>query len=47
MPSHTRRIGTASLIVLASLTGACADANLTDPGVPGQPAYSLAAAATA
>ena len=47
MPSHTRRISTACLIGLASLTGACADANLTGANVPGQPAYSLAAAATA
>jgi hypothetical protein len=47
MPSHTRRISTACLIGLASLTGACADANLTGPNVPGQPAYSVTAAATA
>jgi hypothetical protein len=45
MPSHTRRISTACLIGLASLTGACADANLAGPNVPGQPAYSLAATA--
>jgi hypothetical protein len=45
MPSHTRRISTACLIGLASLTGACADANLAGPNVPGQPAYSVTAAA--
>jgi hypothetical protein len=45
MSSHARRISTACLMGLASLTGACADANLTGPNVPGQPAYSLAAAA--
>ena len=45
MPSHTRRISTACVIVLAALTGACAnDANLTGPNAPRQPAYSLAAA---
>jgi hypothetical protein len=45
MPGHTRRISTACLIGLASLTGACADANLAGPNVPGQPAYSVTAAA--
>jgi hypothetical protein len=44
---HTSHISTGSLIVLAALTGACADANLTGPNAPRQPAYSLAAAATA
>jgi hypothetical protein len=47
MSTCTRRIGTAGIIVLASLTGACADANLTGLDVPGQPAHSVSIAATA
>ena len=47
MPTRTRRIGTACVIVLASLTGACADANLTGLDVPRQPAHSVSIAATA
>jgi hypothetical protein len=41
------RISTAGIIVLASITGACADANLTGLDVPGQPAHSVSIAATA
>jgi len=48
MPIRTRRISTASLIVLAAITGACADANPTGVAVPKQPAHSVSiAAATA
>ena len=47
MPTCTRRIGTACIIVLASITGACADANLTGLDVPKQPAHSVSIAATA
>jgi len=48
MLPFARRISTASLIVLASITGACADANLTGVAVPKQPAHSVSiAAATA
>jgi len=48
MPIRTRRIGTAGLIVLAAITGACADANPTGVAVPKQPAHSVSiAAATA
>lgn len=46
MPTHTRRVSTPLLIVLASITaGACADANPTGPAVPKQPAHSITAAA--
>jgi hypothetical protein len=41
------RISTAGIIVLASITGACADANLTGLDVPRQPAHSVSIAATA
>jgi hypothetical protein len=48
MPMCIRRISTACIIVLASITGACADANLTGLDVPEQPAHSVSiAAATA
>src|SRR5690349_3396601 len=48
MPLCTRRIGAACILVLASITGACADANLTGLDVPKQPAHSVSiAAATA
>jgi len=48
MPICTRRISTASIVVLAAITGACADANPTGVAVPKQPAHSVSlAAATA
>jgi hypothetical protein len=48
MLSFTRRISTASIIVLAAITGACADTNPTGIAVPDQPAHSVSiAAATA
>jgi len=47
MPIRTRRLSTASLIVLAAITGACADASPTGVAVPKQPAHSVSIAATA
>jgi len=48
MPLSTRRISAAGLIVLAAITGACADANPTGVAIPKQPAHSVSiAAATA
>jgi hypothetical protein len=48
MPIRPRRISTACILVLAAITGACADANPAGVAVPEQPAHSVSiAAATA
>lgn len=41
---NTRRFSTACLVVLAALTGACADANGVGPTGPEQPSYSKGSA---
>lgn len=45
MPTCTRHISTAGIFVLASITGACADANPTGINAPGRPAHSASIAA--